>query len=91
MARAKSEYEVEDLYIDRLVELGYDYVFLNNYNDVCYNFRDQFCKLNAKELIAAKGKAEISDRGSTFFRGCFRQIRTHPLEPAYLTSRRRQH
>ena len=62
MARAKSEYEVEDLYIDRLVELGYEFVSLSNYNDVCRNFREQFCKLNAKELISAKGKAELSDR-----------------------------
>lgn len=61
MPKAKSEYEVEELYIDRLDDMGYRYVELKNYDDVCSNFRKQFCKLNAKELIAAKGIAELSD------------------------------
>lgn len=61
MPRVKSEYEVESLYIDRLIELGYDYVPMKNYDDVCNNFRKQFCKLNSEELIAAKGVAELSD------------------------------
>ena len=55
MPRVKSEYEVESLYIDRLTEMGYDYVALSNYNDVCDNFRKQFCKVNSQELIEAKG------------------------------------
>lgn len=55
MPKAKSEYEVEELYISRLDDMGCEYVNLKNYNDVCYNFRKQFCNLNAKELIAAKG------------------------------------
>ena len=61
MPKVKSEYEVEELYIDRLSELGYEYVELKNYDDVCSNFREQFCKLNSKELTAAKGVAELSD------------------------------
>ena len=61
MPKAKSEYEVEELYIDRLVDLGYEYVDLKNYDDVCSNFRNQFCKLNANKLIATKGVAELSD------------------------------
>lgn len=61
MPKAKSEYEVEELYIDRLDDMGYRYVELKNYDDVCSNFRKQFCKLNAKELIAAKGIAELSN------------------------------
>ena len=61
MPRVKSEYEVESLYIDRLTEMGYDYVALSNYNDVCDNFRKQFCKVNSQELIEAKGVAELSD------------------------------
>lgn len=56
-----SEYAVETLYIERLGELGYDYVELKNYDDVLANFREQFCKLNAQKLIEAKGKAELSD------------------------------
>ena len=56
-----SEYEVESLYIDRLDEMGYEYVELKNYDDVCANFRKQFCRLNSQELIAAKGTAELSD------------------------------
>ena len=61
MPKAMSEYEVESLYIDRLDEMGYDYIDLKNYDDVCANFRKQFCKLNSQELIAAKGIAELSD------------------------------
>ena len=61
MPRVKSEYEVESLYIDRLTEMGYDYVTLSNYDDVCKNFRKQFCKVNSQELIEAKGVAELSD------------------------------
>lgn len=61
MPKAKSEYEVEELYIDRLDELGYEYIDINNYDDVCANFRKQFCKLNAAALIEAKGAAELSE------------------------------
>ena len=61
MPKAKSEYEVEELYIGRLDDMGYKYINLKNYDDVCTNFKEQFCKLNAKKLIAAKGKAELSD------------------------------
>lgn len=61
MPRVKSEYEVESLYIDRLIDMGYDFVPMKNYDDVCDNFRKQFCKLNSKELVAAKGVAELSD------------------------------
>ncbi|MFR1807341.1 MAG: type I restriction endonuclease subunit R [Pygmaiobacter massiliensis] len=61
MAKVKSEYEVESLYIDRLIDLGYEFVPMSNYDDVCRNFREQFCKLNKAELISAKGKAELSD------------------------------
>ena len=62
MAKVKSEYEVETLYIDRLVDLGYEFIPMSNYDDVCKNFRKQFCKLNKTELINAKGKAELSGR-----------------------------
>ncbi len=61
MPRVKSEYEVEDLYIERLIDMGYEYVDLKNYDEVCDNFRKQFCKLNSKELIAAKGSASLSN------------------------------
>jgi len=33
------EYQVEKLFINRLQELGYDFVELNNYADVISNFR----------------------------------------------------
>lgn len=61
MPRVKSEYEVESLYIDRLAEMGYEYVPMKDYDDVLENFREQFCKLNSKALIEAKGIAELSD------------------------------
>lgn len=62
MAKAKSEYQVEELYIDRLDELGYEYTPLNDYDELLANFRTQFCKLNSDALVAAKGKAELSDK-----------------------------
>lgn len=62
MSRAKSEYEVEDIFINQLESIGYTYIQMNNYDDVISNFRKQFCKVNKDELIAAKGTAELSDR-----------------------------
>ena len=59
MARVKSEYEVESLFIDRLQEMDYTYISLNNYDDVVANFRVQFCKVNRDALIAKKGTAEL--------------------------------
>lgn len=61
MPRAKSEYEVETLFIDRLQEMHYDYVHLKNYDDVLANFRMQLCKVNAEKLTEKKGCAELSD------------------------------
>ena len=61
MAKVQSEYEVESLYIDRLQELGYEYVDLKNYDDVIANFRKRFCEVNRKVLTEAKGEAALSD------------------------------
>ena len=61
MPRAKSEYEVEDLFIDKLQTLNYDYVELKNYDDVLDNFRTQLCTLNHDVLVEAKGEATLSD------------------------------
>lgn len=61
MARAKSEYEVEDLFLDTLEGMDYEYIELSNYDGVLKNFRTQLCKLNAQKLIEAKGVAELSD------------------------------
>lgn len=61
MPRVKSEYEVESLFIDRLEGLGFDYVELNNYDDVLLNFKDQVSKFNEKKLIEAKGEGRLSD------------------------------
>lgn len=61
MARVKSEYEVESLFIDRLQEMDYTYIELRNYDDVVANFREQLCKVNRDALIAKKGAAELSD------------------------------
>lgn len=41
--------------------MGYEFISMSNYNDVCLNFRKQFCKLNEQQLIEAKGIAELSD------------------------------
>lgn len=61
MPRVQSEYAVENLYIDRLIDMGYEFIPMKNYEDVCINFREQFCKLNCKELEEAKGIAVLSD------------------------------
>ena len=45
MHKAKLEYEVEELFIDRLDGMDYGYIDLKNYDDVCNNFRKQFYKL----------------------------------------------
>ena len=57
-----SEYEVEEMFINKLESIGYDYIELNNYTDVLNNFRSQLCKLNATKLIEKKGIAELSQK-----------------------------
>ena len=57
----KTEYEVEEIFINQLKEQGYSYVDMANYDDVLANFREQFCKVNAKALTEAKGYSELSD------------------------------
>ena len=55
----KTEYEVEEIFINQLEkEQGYSYIDMANYDDVRANFRVQFCKVNEKALIDAKGVAE---------------------------------
>ena len=61
MSAVKSEYEVEEIFINQLGEQGYPFIPMSNYDDVLANFRKQFCKVNAKALIDAKGVAELSD------------------------------
>lgn len=36
-----SEYEVENIFVNRLESIGYQFVKLNNYEDVLANFREQ--------------------------------------------------
>lgn len=61
MARVQSEYEVESLFIERLTDLGYEFIPMKNYNDVLSNFREQLCKVNCEKLVEAKGEATLSD------------------------------
>lgn len=61
MSNLMTEYEVEEIFINQLKELGYSYVNMANYDDVLANFREQFCKVNAKALVEAKGIAELSN------------------------------
>ncbi|MFR5618785.1 MAG: 23S rRNA (uracil(1939)-C(5))-methyltransferase RlmD [Clostridium sp.] len=55
------EYQVEKLFINRLQELGYDFVELNNYADVISNFRLQLAKFNARKLEEKGHAASFSD------------------------------
>ena len=59
---AISEYKVEELFIQKLESIGYEYADLKQYADVEKNFRKQICKLNATKLIEKKGVAELSDK-----------------------------
>lgn len=61
MSNLMTEYEVEEIFINQLKEQGYSYVNMANYDDVLANFREQFCKVNAKALVESKGIAELSD------------------------------
>ena len=56
-----SEYEVEDIFIDRLEGIGYKFIKLNNYDDVLVNFREQLAKFNAKKLAEKGHAASFSD------------------------------
>ena len=44
------EYQIEEKFIDRLRNIGYNYIELNNYEEVINNFREQLAKFNAKKL-----------------------------------------
>lgn len=57
-----SEYEVEEMFINKLESIGYDYIDLKNYADVLDNFKTQLCKLNASKLIEKKGTADLSQK-----------------------------
>lgn len=57
---AVSEYEVENLFIERLETIGYKYVELQNYTDVLLNFKAQLEEFNKEEIIKGKGIAELS-------------------------------
>ncbi|MBD5143825.1 MAG: type I restriction endonuclease subunit R [Ruminococcus sp.] len=61
MSNLMTEYEVEEIFINQLKEQGYSYVDIANYDDVLANFSKQFCKVNSKALVEAKGVAELSD------------------------------
>ena len=61
MGRVKSEYEVESLFIDRLQEMGYEFITMKTYDDLIENFKKQICELNSENLIEAKGTSELSD------------------------------
>lgn len=56
-----SEYEVENLFIDRLESIGYESVELRDYDDVVDNFRRQLAAFNAEKLTEMKGEASFSD------------------------------
>jgi len=62
MGRVKSEYEVEERFIERLESIGYEYVDLKNYDDVISNFKKQLEIFNAKKITEAKGEATLSEK-----------------------------
>lgn len=61
MARPKSEYEIENLLIQRLEAMGYQYVVLPSYTEVLDNLKHQLERFNAQKLIEAKGIPELSE------------------------------
>ena len=56
-----SEYEVENILIDRLESIGYSFIKLNTYEDVLANFRAQLAEFNAKKLEEIGHAASFSD------------------------------
>ena len=56
-----SEYDVESLFIDRLESIGYEFIKMDDYDDVVANFRKQLAAFNAKKLTETKGEASFSD------------------------------
>lgn len=45
-----SEYEVENMFIDRLESIGYKFIKLDDYDAVLANLRTQLALFNAKKL-----------------------------------------
>lgn len=56
-----SEYDVENKFIDRLETIGYQFVQLDNYDDVLANFRTQLAMFNAKALNDVGHAVSFSD------------------------------
>lgn len=56
-----SEYEVENIFIDRLESIGYSFIKMDTYDDVLANFRTQLAKFNAKKLAEKGHAASFSD------------------------------
>ena len=56
-----SEYDAENLFIDRLESIGYEFVEMHDHDDVVANFRKQLAAFNAEKLTEAKGEATFSD------------------------------
>ena len=48
---AVSEYEVENLFIERLGTIGYQFIQLRNYAEVKKNFKDQLQKFNKPSSV----------------------------------------
>ena len=67
MSKVLSEYDVENLFIERLESIGYTFVKLDNYKDVISNFREQLAKFNAKKLKILTAHVSIYCRQSAFF------------------------
>ena len=61
MAHVKSEYEVESMFLDRLQELGYEFIPMSSYDDVIRNFRNKLAELNSVCLLEAKGESYFTD------------------------------
>lgn len=51
---AVSEYEVENLFIERLGTIGYQFIQLRDYAEVKKNFKDQLQKFNKAAIIESK-------------------------------------
>ena len=56
-----SEYDVENKFIDRLESIGYQFVQLDNYDDVLANFRTHLATFNAKALNDVGHAVSFSD------------------------------
>lgn len=74
MPKAKSEYEVEELYIDRLDDMGYRYVELKNYDDVFTNRKVE------DDFSVSVPYDDMTEKGCSFSAGQYFEVKIEHID-----------